>query len=80
MLLIACRFLHEKVFYNLKYVIFVEYHFMFDNFTFFTIFMTNFSCVQLFVLACARAHACQSEHNSECWNKVYIAYIMNHIL
>ena len=40
----------------------------------------NFGCFRLFILACARAHAGQSEHDSECLNKVFIAYIMNYIL
>ena len=59
MLLTACRFLHKKV-YKLNGIIFVGHQ----------------TCLTIiFILACARAHAGQSEHDSECLNKVVIAYI-----
>ena len=51
-----------------------------DNLKFFNnLYKQVWGSVRLFLLACARAHADQSKHNSECLTKVFIAYIMNHI-
>ena len=54
---------------------------MFDNLAFFTIciYKQVLGCFQLFILACARALAGQSEHDSECLNKAVIAYTSNYI-